>query len=203
MISYTIFKRSYDARKRGEIILVYILDVETTQEKRLLQRFKKDPHIMPTPDMSYRPVAHAPAGLPTRPIVIGTGPCGLFAGLLLSQMGFKPILLERGKSVRDRSVDTFGFWIKKSLNPESNAQFGEGGAGTFSDGKLYSQVRDSQHHGRKVLTELVKAGASPGNPLHQQAPHWHLPTGEHCPVSAGDDRIPRRRNPVSEPGGGY
>jgi uncharacterized protein len=168
--SYSIFKRSYDARKRGEIILVYILDIETPQEKRLLQRFKKDPHVMVTPDMTYRPVAQAPSPLTTRPIVIGTGPCGLFAGLLLAQMGFRPILLERGKSVRDRSVDTFGFWLKKNLNPESNAQFGEGGAGTFSDGKLYSQVRDSQHHGRKVLMELVKAGASP-EILYINKPH--------------------------------
>ena len=170
LVSYSIFKRSYDARKRGKIVLVYALDVVTTQEKRLLQRFKKDPHVLATPDMTYRLVAQAPASLTTRPIVIGTGPCGLFAGLLLAQMGFKPILLERGKSVRDRSVDTFGFWLKKALNPESNAQFGEGGAGTFSDGKLYSQVRDSQHHGRKVLTELVKAGASP-EILYINKPH--------------------------------
>jgi uncharacterized protein len=168
--SYSIFKRSYDARKRGEITLVYILDIETPQEKRLLQRFKKDPHVMATPDMTYRPVAQAPSPLATRPIVIGMGPCGLFAGLLLAQMGFRPILLERGKSVRDRSVDTFSFWLKQNLNPESNAQFGEGGAGTFSDGKLYSQVRDSQHHGRKVLTELVKAGASP-EILYINKPH--------------------------------
>ncbi len=158
---YTIFKRSYDARKHGKIILVYIVDVETSKEKALLQRFKKDPHVVLTPDTNYHPVAKAPSGHQMRPIVIGTGPCGLFAGLLLAQMGFRPILLERGKSVRDRSVDTFSFWLKKRLNPESNAQFGEGGAGTFSDGKLYSQVSDPQHYGRKVLTELVNAGAAP------------------------------------------
>ena len=167
---YSIFKRSYDARKRGEIVLVYILDIETPQEKRLLQRFKKDPHVLVTPDMTYQPVVQVSQPLPTRPIVIGTGPCGLFAGLLLAQMGFRPILLERGKSVRDRSVDTFGFWLKKTLNPESNAQFGEGGAGTFSDGKLYSQVRDPQHYGRKVLTELINAGASP-EILYINKPH--------------------------------
>ncbi|MGB3205680.1 MAG: FAD-dependent oxidoreductase, partial [Crinalium sp.] len=170
LISYSIFKRSYDARKRGEIFLVYILDIETTQEKRLLQRFKKDPHVMATPDTTYRLVAQAPRDLATRPIVIGMGPCGLFAGLLLAQMGFRPIMLERGKSVRDRSVDTFGFWIKKRLNPESNAQFGEGGAGTFSDGKLYSQVSDPHHYGRKVLTELVNAGADP-EILYINKPH--------------------------------
>ena len=170
LISYSIFKRSYDARKRGEIFLVYILDIETTQEKRLLQRFKKDPHVIPTPDTTYRLVAQAPRDLANRPIVIGTGPCGLFAGLLLAQMGFRPIMLERGKSVRDRSVDTFGFWIKKRLNPESNAQFGEGGAGTFSDGKLYSQVSDPHHYGRKVLTELVNAGADP-EILYINKPH--------------------------------
>ncbi|MBD2258220.1 NAD(P)/FAD-dependent oxidoreductase [Pseudanabaena sp. FACHB-2040] len=171
LINYTVFKRSHDARKKGEITLVYILDVETTQEKLLLKRLKKDPHVMPTPDMSYRLVAQAPSSLVNRPIVIGTGPCGMFAGLLLAQMGFRPLLLERGKAVRDRTVDTFAFWKKKDeLNPESNAQFGEGGAGTFSDGKLYSQVRDSNHYGRKVLNELVNSGASP-EILYVNKPH--------------------------------
>lgn len=171
LTSYTVFKRSYDARKKGEITLVYILDVETTKEKQLCDRFKKDPHISIAPGMNYRLVAKAPSSNETRPIVIGTGPCGMFAGLLLAQMGFRPILLERGKAVRDRTVDTFAFWKnKESLNPESNAQFGEGGAGTFSDGKLYSQVRDSQHYGRKVLTEFVNAGASP-EILYVNKPH--------------------------------
>ena len=160
LIGYTIFKRSYDARKKGKIILVYIVDIETTKEKALLKRFKKNSHVSPTPNMTYKPVVQGTQDHEMRPIVIGTGPCGMFAGLLLAQMGFRPILLERGKSVRDRSVDTFGFWLKKRLNPESNAQFGEGGAGTFSDGKLYSQVRDPKYYGRKVLTELVNAGAA-------------------------------------------
>ncbi|MEO0377053.1 MAG: NAD(P)/FAD-dependent oxidoreductase, partial [Cyanobacteria bacterium P01_A01_bin.17] len=144
--------------------------VETPQEKALLKQFKKDPHVTLTPDMAYRMVAAASDDQDLRPVVIGTGPCGMFAGLLLAQMGFRPILLERGKSVRERSVDTFGFWLKKRLNPESNAQFGEGGAGTFSDGKLYSQVRDRKHYGRKVLTELVNAGASP-EILYINKPH--------------------------------
>ncbi|MBW4656056.1 MAG: NAD(P)/FAD-dependent oxidoreductase [Kaiparowitsia implicata GSE-PSE-MK54-09C] len=171
LLNYSIFKRSYDARKKDNILLVYIVDIETTQEQRLLQRFKKDPHVMPTPDMSYHLVAQSPPDLAHRPIVIGTGPCGMFAGLMLAQMGFRPILLERGKAVRDRTVDTFAFWKKKDgLNPESNAQFGEGGAGTFSDGKLYSQVRDSNHYGRKVLTELVNSGASP-EILYVNKPH--------------------------------
>ncbi len=171
LIDYTIFKRSYDARKKGEVILVYILDVETTQEKLIKERPKKDPHVIATPDMSYRMVAQAPSNSSVRPIVIGTGPCGLFAGLILAQMGFRPLILERGKMVRDRTADTFGFWKKKSdFNPESNAQFGEGGAGTFSDGKLYSQVKDPQHYGRKVLTEFVKAGASP-EILYINKPH--------------------------------
>jgi uncharacterized protein len=170
LISYSIFKRSYDARKKGEIVFVYILDVETTQENRLKERLKKDKNVTIAPDMSYRFVAQAPSHLATRPIVIGTGPCGLFAALMLAQMGFRPIVLERGKSVKERTADTFGFWRKKGLNSESNAQFGEGGAGTFSDGKLYSQVKDSQHHGRKVLTELVKAGASP-EILYVNKPH--------------------------------
>ncbi len=171
LLRHTIFKRSHDARKQGAIALVYIVDVETTEDQRLLKRLKKDPHVMPTPDMSYRLVAQAPRSLASRPIIIGTGPCGLFAGLLLAQMGFRPLIVERGKAVRDRTADTFAFWKKKTtLNPESNAQFGEGGAGTFSDGKLYSQVRDSNHYGRKVLNELVNSGASP-EILYVNKPH--------------------------------
>jgi len=173
LLSYSIFKRSYDARKKEDIVFVYILDVETTQEKRLLQKFKKDPHVIPTPDTSYRFVTKAAIANPSssnRPIVIGAGPCGIFAGLLLAQMGFRPLILERGKPVHDRSVDTFGFWSKRKFNPESNAQFGEGGAGTFSDGKLYSRVKDANHHGRKVLEELVNAGANP-EILYVNKPH--------------------------------
>ncbi len=170
LIRHTVFKRSYDARKRGAVSFVYVIDVETTREKQLLQRFKKDPHIVPTPDTSYRYVAHAATKIEQRPIVIGCGPCGMFAGLLLAQMGFRPIILERGKAVHDRSVDTFGFWSKAKFNPESNAQFGEGGAGTFSDGKLYSRIKDAQHHGRKVLAELVNAGAAP-EILYINKPH--------------------------------
>jgi uncharacterized protein len=170
LIRYTIFKRSYDARKKGAVSFVYIIDIETTRAQQLLQRFKKDVHIVPTPDTSYRYVTHAPSGLAQRPIVIGCGPCGMFAGLLLAQMGFRPIILERGKAVHDRSVDTFGFWSKAKFNPESNAQFGEGGAGTFSDGKLYSRIKDANHHGRKVLAELVTAGAAP-EILYINKPH--------------------------------
>ncbi|TVP63513.1 MAG: NAD(P)/FAD-dependent oxidoreductase [Leptolyngbya sp. LCM1.Bin17] len=171
LTDYTIFKRSPDARRKGEISLVYIVDLETPKEKALLKRFKKDPHVRPTPAMGYHPVAQAPSQLDQRPIVIGTGPCGMFAGLLLAQMGFRPLILERGKAVRDRTADTFAFWKKKtSLNPESNAQFGEGGAGTFSDGKLYSQVKDTNHYGRKVLQELVTSGASP-EILYINKPH--------------------------------
>lgn len=171
LINYTLFKRSYDARKKTDIHLVYIIDVETTKEEELIQRFEKDPHVQITPDMSYHFVAQAPPNLNIRPIVIGTGPCGMFAGLVLAQMGFRPILLERGKKVRDRTVDTFAFWKNQAgLNPESNVQFGEGGAGTFSDGKLYSQVRDSHHYGRKVLQEFVNAGASP-EILYINKPH--------------------------------
>jgi uncharacterized protein len=171
LVNCSVFKRSYDARKKSDIFLVYILDIETTRDRELLHQFRKDPHVMQTPDMGYRMVARAPEGVAMRPIVIGTGPCGMFAGLMLAQMGFRPILLERGKAVRDRTADTFGFWREKSaFNPESNAQFGEGGAGTFSDGKLYSRVRDSDHYGRKVLTELVNAGASP-EILYVNKPH--------------------------------
>jgi len=168
--SFTVAKRSHDARKRGAIMLIYSVDIEVADEQALLKRFADDRGLGPTPDTSYRFVAQAPAGLKQRPVVIGTGPCGLFAGLLLAQMGFRPIILDRGKSVRERTKDTWDLWRKRNLHPESNVQFGEGGAGTFSDGKLYSQIRDPQHHGRKVLTEFVKAGA-PEEILWINRPH--------------------------------
>ena len=175
LTSYTVAKRSYDARRRGAIVLIYSLDVDTPREAELLQRVKDDPaalggKVLPTPDTEYKFVAKAPASLPLRPLVIGMGPCGLFAGLVLAQMGFRPIILERGKAVRERTVDTFGLWRKRVLDPESNVQFGEGGAGTFSDGKLYSQISDKQHHGRKVLEEFVAAGA-PEEILYVSKPH--------------------------------
>jgi uncharacterized protein len=170
LTSYTVAKRSYDARKRGAILLIYALDIETTREAELLRRFADDLHIQPTPNTEYHFVARAPAELKLRPIVIGTGPCGLFAGLLLAQMGFRPIILDRGKAVRERTKDTWDLWRKRNLHPESNVQFGEGGAGTFSDGKLYSQIRDPLHHGRKVLAEFVKAGA-PDEILYVSKPH--------------------------------
>ncbi len=172
LITFTIFKRSYDARKKTAILLVYALDIVVAPdlEARLLKRFARDPHIYASPDTSYRLVARAPARLNNRPVIIGTGPCGIFAGLVLAQMGFRPILLERGKSVRERTVDTFAFWRNKVLNAESNTQFGEGGAGTFSDGKLYSRVGDPDHYGRKVLSEFVKAGA-PDEIMYVSKPH--------------------------------
>src|SRR6202163_952519 len=173
LIGYSIFRRSFDARKRGAIALIYHLDVETTRETEILRRLRAHPEITnigPTPDTSYHFVTQAPKDLTNRPIVIGIGPCGLFAGLLLAQMGFRPIILERGKAVRERTKDTFGLWRKSVLDPESNVQFGEGGAGTFSDGKLYSQIKDPRHLGRKVLTEFVAAGATP-EILYVSRPH--------------------------------
>jgi len=168
--SFSMFKRGYDARKKTDIQLIYTLDVDVDQEALLLKKFEKDQHVKPSPDTSYKYVAQAPAHLSERPVVIGLGPCGLFAGLLLAQMGFKPIILERGKEVRERTKDTFGFWRKKPLNTESNVQFGEGGAGTFSDGKLYSQVKDPKHYGRKVMSEFVAAGA-PDEIMYVSKPH--------------------------------
>ncbi len=170
LVGYSIFRRSFDARKKGAIALIYHLDVETDREGEILRRRRGNPHVGPTPDTSYRFVAQAPPDLAVRPVVIGMGPCGLFAGLLLAEMGFRPIILERGKQVRERTVDTFGLWRKGILNPESNVQFGEGGAGTFSDGKLYSQIKDPGHRGRKVLTEFVEAGA-PAEILFVNKPH--------------------------------
>jgi uncharacterized FAD-dependent dehydrogenase len=170
LLGFTVFRRGHDARKRGNIQLIYTLDVEVADEAGLLKRHADDKHVQPAPDTSYRFVAQAPADLKQRPIVIGLGPCGLFAGLLLAQMGYRPIILDRGKAVRERTIDTWDLWRKRKLDPESNAQFGEGGAGTFSDGKLHSQISDPHHHGRKVLTEFVKAGA-PEEILYVSKPH--------------------------------
>ena len=160
--SFDVHKRSFDARK-AELLQVFIVDVTlaTNLEAELLAEFAGNPHILLSPDMAYRPVGYATASHSLRPVIIGFGPCGIFAALLLAQMGFKPIVLERGKSVRQRTKDTWGLWRKNVLNPESNVQFGEGGAGTFSDGKLYSQIKDPHHLGRKVMQEFVKAGAPP------------------------------------------
>jgi uncharacterized FAD-dependent dehydrogenase len=170
LLSVNVFKRGFDARKKTDIQLIYTLDIEVDNEAALLKTFAKDQHVKPSPDTSYKFVAKAPEQLAERPIVIGLGPCGLFAGLVLAQMGFKPIILERGKEVRERTKDTFGFWRGKELNPESNVQYGEGGAGTFSDGKLYSQVKDPKHYGRKVMSEFVAAGA-PDEIMYVSKPH--------------------------------
>ncbi len=171
VISFNVFRRGYDARKKTNIHLIYTLDIIVEgDEEALLAKFEKDPHVRQTPDMEYNFVAKAPENLTERPVVIGFGPCGLFAGLVLAQMGFNPIIVERGKEVRERTKDTFGFWRKRTLNPESNVQFGEGGAGTFSDGKLYSQVKDPNFYGRKVITEFVAAGA-PEEILYVSKPH--------------------------------
>jgi len=166
--SFTVIKRGQDARKKPKIFYVYTVDVAAKDEAAILAR-TKDPHVKPAPDTEYKFVARAPENF-QRPLVIGAGPCGLFAGLVLAQMGFRPIILERGKVVRERTKDTWALWRKNILTPESNVQFGEGGAGTFSDGKLYSQIKDPRFLGRKVLTEFVKAGA-PEEILTEAHPH--------------------------------
>jgi uncharacterized FAD-dependent dehydrogenase len=164
LISYEIVRRGVDARKAPRISFVYTLDLELRDSEA------GTTNLVRAPDTSYRPITSAPSHLANRPVVIGAGPCGLFAALTLAQMGFRPIILERGKPVRARTVDTFRLWRHSVLDPESNVQFGEGGAGTFSDGKLYSQIRDRQHHGRHVLRELVRAGA-PIEILTASKPH--------------------------------
>ena len=170
--SFAVFKRSHDARKKNALLFIYTVDVEVAaaDETMLLRKFAGDPKIRPTPDTSYHFVARAPADLKLRPVVVGFGPAGIFAALILAQMGFRPLVLERGKAVRERTQDTWKLWRQNQLNPESNVQFGEGGAGTFSDGKLYSQVKDPRFLGRKVLTEFVKAGA-PEEILYVAHPH--------------------------------
>lgn len=171
LIDFTVFKRSYDARKKKtEITFVYIIHLELSDEASVLARFSDDVHVGPAPDTKYYPVATAPEGLAERPIIIGFGPCGLYAALILAQMGFKPIVLERGRNVRQRTQDTWALWRKHTLSTESNVQFGEGGAGLFSDGKLYSQVKDPNFYGRKVMHEFVIDGA-PDNILYVNKPH--------------------------------
>ena len=174
LCSFSVFRRAVDARRKSAVMLTYTVDCEVRDEAAVLSARQGDPHVKPAPDTTYRFIGHAPAdfharGRP-RPIVIGFGPCGIFAALVLAQMGLRPIVLERGKRVRERTKDTWGLWRKGVLNPESNVQFGEGGAGTFSDGKLWSQISDPRHLTRKVLTEFVKAGA-PEEILYVAKPH--------------------------------
>ncbi|MEY8879579.1 MAG: NAD(P)/FAD-dependent oxidoreductase [Leptothrix sp. (in: b-proteobacteria)] len=177
LVAHSVFKRAYDARKKTAIQLIYTVDctlADGLDEAAVLARHAADPHVKPAPDTTYRFVAQAPADFAqpdgVRPVVIGFGPCGLFAALILAQMGLRPIVLERGKVVRERTKDTWDLWRKQNLHPESNVQFGEGGAGTFSDGKLWSQISDPRHLTRKVLTEFVKAGA-PDEILYVSKPH--------------------------------
>ncbi len=170
LVRFEIFKRGVDARKSHAILYVYSIDLEVKNEAKLLAKFRRDPHVKPSPDIEYKHVAHAQAITKARPVVVGFGPAGIFAALILAQSGLRPIVLERGKAVRERTRDTWDLWRKSTLNPESNVQFGEGGAGTFSDGKLYSQIKDPRHYGRKVLQEFVKAGA-PEEILYVSHPH--------------------------------
>ncbi|HTI02968.1 MAG TPA: NAD(P)/FAD-dependent oxidoreductase [Acidisoma sp.] len=168
--AHVVVRRGYDARRRSAIELVYTVDVVVADEAAVLGRAKGDRHVGPAPEMGYRLVTRAPAGLGARPIVIGAGPCGLMAALTLAQMGFRPIVLERGRVVRERTKDTWALWRRGILTPESNVQFGEGGAGTFSDGKLWSGIKDPLHLGRRVLSEFVAAGA-PEEILYVSKPH--------------------------------
>jgi uncharacterized protein len=170
LLDFTVFKRSYDARKKHAVTFVYIVDLTARNEAAILKRLSNDRNVRAAPDTSYHSVGHAPAGSSERPVVVGFGPCGVLAALLLAQMGFKPIVLERGRDVRRRTKDTWALWRKNTLTPESNVQFGEGGAGLFSDGKLYSQIKDPKFYGRKVMHEFIRAGA-PEEIMYVNKPH--------------------------------
>ena len=170
LLGIRVRRRGHDARKPGVIALVYTLDVEVRDESALLKKFHGSPHISPAPDETYRYPVHAATSPATRPVVIGSGPCGVFAGLSLARMGLKPLILERGCSVRQRTQDVWGFWRARHFNPMSNVQFGEGGAGTFSDGKLYSGIKDRGHHIRRILQDFVDCGA-PEEILYISKPH--------------------------------
>ena len=162
LLDFTVFKRSHDARRKDrEIAFVYIVDATVSDEARVLAAHRDDRHVMAAPDTAFHPPPTAPAASIEQPLVVGFGPCGLFAALVLAQQGYRPIVLERGRDVRRRTQDTWGLWRKRTLTPESNVQFGEGGAGLFSDGKLYSQIKDPRHLGRQVMREFVRAGAPP------------------------------------------
>ncbi|MES2682581.1 MAG: NAD(P)/FAD-dependent oxidoreductase [Pseudomonadota bacterium] len=171
LAGFTVFKRSYDARKKSvDLCFVYTVDLDVADEASVLARFADDRNVNVAPDIGYHFVTHTAPAMAHRPVIVGFGPCGIFAALVLAQMGFRPIVLERGTAVRERTKDTWALWRKNILNPESNVQFGEGGAGTFSDGKLYSQIKDPRYLGRKVLHEFVKAGA-PEEILYVSKPH--------------------------------
>ena len=170
ILRHAVVRRAYDARRKAAISLIYTVDAALADEGAALRSVAGDPHAAPALDARYRFPAGIAVPRATRPLVIGAGPCGLMAGLILAQMGLRPIILDRGKLVRERTKDTWGFWRRGVLHPESNVQFGEGGAGTFSDGKLYSGIKDPAHRARKVLEEFVRAGA-PDEILYVAKPH--------------------------------
>lgn len=169
-----IHKRAVDAR-RGRVLLIYTLHVTVRDEASALKHFRPDmARVKVAEEETYAELSGVTAGARTgalRPVVVGTGPSGLFCALLLARQGWKPVVLERGKPAGPRARDVTGFWRRGlEFNPESNVQFGEGGAGTFSDGKLYTQIRDREHRIPWILTEMVRAGA-PEDILVKARPH--------------------------------